>query len=310
MTAYPDVAGPEVADDPALAALLDTLRRRYNDRVCGVLLYGSCLRSGDLAEGILDLYLVLDEYRGAYGRWLPAAANWLLPPNVIYAEQSVRGRTLRAKVALLSLRDFQRCCSPRRFESYIWGRFAQPTKILASRDPDSRRQLEAAMLQASRTLLLRALPALPAQGPVEALWQGALALSYATELRTERKGRSQELADYARDFYLELTRLHAGAVGLLLDDSGEGTAYRYPASQFARKRARLAWFGRRVAGKSLSIARLTKALFTFEGALDYLAWKLSRHSGEAIVIPDRVRRAPLLYIWGFAWGLWRRGIFR
>jgi hypothetical protein len=56
--------------------------------------------------------------------------------------------------------------------------------------------------------------------------------------------------------------------------------------------------------------RLVKALFTFEGGLDYIAWKLERHSGESIVIPDKVRRAPLIYLWGFFWGLYRRGIFK
>lgn len=60
----------------------------------------------------------------------------------------------------------------------------------------------------------------------------------------------------------------------------------------------------------MSIMRLVKALFTFEGGLDYIAWKLERHSGEKIVIPDTVRRAPLIYLWGFFWGLYRRGIFK
>ena len=57
----------------------------------------------------------------------------------------------------------------------------------------------------------------------------------------------------------------------------------------------------------LSIMRLLKALFTFEGALDYIAWKLERHSDEPIIIPDKVRRAPLIHIWAFSWGLYRRG---
>ena len=56
--------------------------------------------------------------------------------------------------------------------------------------------------------------------------------------------------------------------------------------------------------------RLVKALFTFEGGLDYIAWKLERHSGEKIDIPDRVRRAPLIFLWGFFWDLYRRGIFK
>ena len=70
------------------------------------------------------------------------------------------------------------------------------------------------------------------------------------------------------------------------------------------------WPVRRVQGKMLSITRLVKALFTFEGGLDYIAWKLERHSGEKVVIPDRVRRAPLIFLWGFFWSLYRRGIFK
>ena len=55
---------------------------------------------------------------------------------------------------------------------------------------------------------------------------------------------------------------------------------------------------------------LLKALFTFEGGLDYIAWKLERHSGQAVEIPERVRRWPLIFIWGLFWRLYRRGVFR
>jgi hypothetical protein len=72
----------------------------------------------------------------------------------------------------------------------------------------------------------------------------------------------------------------------------------------------MAWLLRRIQGKTLSILRLVKALFTFEGGLDYIAWKLERHSGQEIVIPDRVRRRPLIHMWGFFWQLHRRGIFK
>ena len=56
--------------------------------------------------------------------------------------------------------------------------------------------------------------------------------------------------------------------------------------------------------------RLLKALFTFEGGLDYIAWKLERHSGQPVEIPDKVRPYPLIFIWGLFWQLYRRGIFR
>ena len=51
---------------------------------------------------------------------------------------------------------------------------------------------------------------------------------------------------------------------------------------------------RRIEGKLLTVARLTKAAFTFSGGIDYLAWKINRHAGTQIVITDWQRRHPLL----------------
>jgi hypothetical protein len=312
VSGYPHVAGPDAAADPALARLLAQLRERHHDAICCTLVYGSCLRSGNIYDGLLDLYLICDSYRAAYRSRPLAAANWLLPPNVFYAELSHENRTLRSKVTVISLRDFQRGCSPAWFESYIWGRFAQPTRILYSRDDISREAVAGSLLQAAHTLLRSALPALPGEGRVIDLWQQALALSYATELRTERGGRAAELAESARDFYAIVTRHHAPSLGFgfTVYHSDGNLSYRSQIGRTRRLTARLAWLLRRGQGKLLSILRLLKALFTFEGGLDYIAWKLERHSGERVVIPDRVRRAPLIYLWGFFWGLYRRGIFK
>ncbi|NND69332.1 MAG: hypothetical protein HKN19_17205 [Halioglobus sp.] len=312
---YPQVDGPDPTADATLAALLEKLCAERNNAVCAMLVYGSCLRSGDIYDGLLDLYVVLDNYRDAYRGALPALANWLLPPNVYYAEQAgaTQGApTLRAKVTVISLADFRRGCSTRWFESYIWGRFAQPTQILYARDPAARATMEDALSNAVATLLDRALPALPAAGSLEALWEGALGLSYATELRTERGGRAQELAEYARDFYAEVSRAQAGRLAFPFDlhEDANGTRYTSDPGGTRRTLARLSWGLRRVQGKLLSIARLVKALFTFAGGLDYIAWKLERHSGEKIEIPERVRAAPLLHLWGFFWGLYKRGIFK
>ena len=317
MSAYPPVAGPDATADPTLAALLTQLQARHHGAVCCTLVYGSCLRSGDIYDGLLDLYLLCDKYRAAYHRPLLAAANWLLPPNVFYAEQaSVQGtagdKTLRSKVTVISLRDFQRGCSPAWFESYLWGRFAQPTRILYVRDQHCRTQVEAALIGAARTLLQNALPALPPEGRLDTLWEQALGLSYATELRTERSGRAQELAQSSRDFYHALTGHLAGQLGFsfeLLQRDGEWY-YRSNMVNLRRHTAMLAWRLRRAQGKLLSVARVVKALFTFDGGLDYIAWKLERHSGVQIHIPDKVRRAPLIHLWGFFWGLYRRGIFK
>jgi hypothetical protein len=314
---YPYVAGPDTAADPNLAELLAQLDARHNGAICCTLVYGSCLRSGDIYDGLLDLYLICDNYRTAYQHPLPAVANWMLPPNVFHAEQKpVHGsdtdQTLRSKVTVISLRDFQRGCSPAWFQSYIWGRFAQPTRILYARDEQVRGQVEQALTAAAATLLKNAVPTLPQEGSLTGLWEQSLGLSYDTELRTERNGRAGQLARSASDFYATLTRHHAAQLGFpfsLQELDGE-LRYQSRVSAMHRHWATLAWALRRAQGKLLSIMRLVKALFTFEGGLDYIAWKLQRHSGEEVIIPDRVRRAPIIYMWGFFWGLYRRGIFR
>lgn len=312
MNNYPPVSGPSVENDPLLAQLLEQLQGRHRGAVCGVLVYGSCLRTGDIYDGLLDLYLILDNYRQAYGRGLLALSNWLLPPNVFYAESSMADKTLRAKVTVISLRDFRRGCSKRWFESYIWGRFAQPTKVLYARDTQSREVIETSLMQAAHTLLERAIPALPESGSVTSLWEQALGLSYATELRTERSGRAGELANWAADFYATVTRVHADSLDLDFSvyDAGENLRYRSRVGPIERRLCSGAWSLRRIQGKLMSVMRLVKALFTFEGGLDYIAWKLERHTGEEIIIPDRVRRYPLVFLWGFFWGLYRRGIFK
>ena len=308
MNAYPEVPGPDVSSEPSLAAAVERLQARHNGSIAAVLIYGSCLRSGNIHDGLLDLYLLCDDYRSAYGDGWLALANRLLPPNVFYAENSYQGETLRCKVTVISLRDFRRGCSRAWFQSYIWGRFAQPTRLAWCRDSATREEVCDCLLEAARTLLLQSLPALPPEGSLESLWEGALGLSYGTELRTERGGRARELVHWSADFYREVTRIHTDTLAfpLRLYDG----RYQSETSLSQRRQARLAWRLRTVQGKLLSVLRLVKALFTFEGGLDYIAWKLERHSGETIEIPDRVRRRPLVYMWGFFWGLYRRGIFK
>lgn len=312
MSNYPTVSGPDPAQIPALALLLEQLQTRYHNAINCVLLYGSCLRGGDIFSGLLDLYLICDDYSSSYGSWRLSFGNWLLPPNVFYAQTEHEGEILRSKVTVISRRDFRRGCSKRWFQSYIWGRFAQPTYIAYARDAKARSAVEACLLDAANTLLNRALPMLPPQGTIHGLWTGALNLSYATELRTERDGRAAELAAAADQFYCTLSEHLADSLAFSFTVYGDNEApsYRCHVPTHARRWAEISWRLRRAQGKLLSIGRAVKGLFTYQGGLDYVAWKLERHSGEIIVIPDRVRRRPLLYMWGFFWGLYRRGIFK
>src|SRR5678815_1547440 len=47
--------------------LAQALLARHGDAVQAILLYGSCYRRGDDREGIVDLYLLVDDYRSVHG---------------------------------------------------------------------------------------------------------------------------------------------------------------------------------------------------------------------------------------------------
>ncbi len=309
---YPTPDGPDLESSAALRVLVTALQERFGDGLQAVILYGSCLRSTDLLDGLVDFYVLVENTPRAEPRlWLRLGGR-ILPPNVYYLETSLDGQTVRCKYAVLSLAQFERGTGPSWFHSYLWGRFAQPVKPVWCDSPATRARLHAAFLRAGETLLRRAIPALPPQGRLADLWQGALALSYATELRAERQGRAAELAGHGQAFFAALSRCLEPSLGGLLEiGTDDGTLqYRSHASRRARRAAPMLWALRRVQGKALSVARLIKGLFTFEGGLDYLAWKLSRHSGQDVVIPDKVRRRPLIHIWGFMRHLYSRGVFR
>ena len=74
--------------------------------------------------------------------------------------------------------------------------------------------------------------------------------------------------------------------------------------------ARVAWSLRKLQGRLLHVLRLMKGLFTFSGGVDYILWKLERHSGVKVEVSDRVRKHPLIFGWGLVWRLYRRGAFR
>lgn len=296
----------------ALAPLRAALRRRHGEAIAAILLYGSCLRSGDVHDGLVDLYVLLDRYRGAGLPGWQGIANRLLPPNVYYLEVPDGERVLRCKYATVTVAEFARRLGPNSFESYFWGRFCQPLALLEARDPRLAGELARLQERAAATLLGRALPLAAPSGSVAELWRTALAASYATELRAEAGTRTGELAVWGREFYERLTDRCAGVLpgDVQLWEADSGLYYTATVAPGARRRARLAWRLRALHGKLRALLRLVKAFFTFAGGLDYLAWKLARHSGQQVTIPDKVRRRPLLYGWGFFWGLYRRGLFK
>ncbi len=295
-----------------LNPLVAAIRKRHGDAVQAILFYGSCLRAGQEKEGIVDLYVLVDTYRSAYGNAFFSLLNRLLPPNVFYLEVPDGGGKIRAKYAVLSLADFQRGTSPAWFHPTLWARFAQPVRLVYSRSEQTAQQIHDALAQAVVTFFSSVLPGISPLFSARDLWRQGLSLSYRSELRPEKKDQPLRLFEEAREYYESITPRAISAVPFEVREIAGSDPRRYRSNIPAGRRflSRLAWRIRRVQGKGLSVLRLVKALFTFQGGMDYILWKIERHSGVGIPQDSPLRRHPLSGVWVMVWQLYRRGGFR
>jgi hypothetical protein len=282
---------------PAALALADAIRDRHGG-IAAILFYGSCLRQPASAatppEGILDFYAVVDRYRDAYPGRLLALANRVLPPNVFHVTCSWRGEPVRAKYAVISMAQFRRGLSPASLQTSLWARFAQPCRLVWARDPQARAAIGAALADAVVTMVAAVAPLVEENAGAERLWLRGFQETYRAELRTEGAARAKDIYENDRERYDTITPWALAAAG---------TATR-------SRNARIRWAGRRVLGKTLSVLRLIKSAFTFDGGVDYILWKIERHSGVRLPVSPWQRRHPLLASPVFLWRLYRLGAIR
>jgi hypothetical protein len=92
--------------------------------------------------------------------------------------------------------------------------------------------------------------------------------------------------------------------------TAEEGLYRNTSAAAIRRRSPLRWWLRKAHGKVLSTLRILKAALTFDDALEYLLWKIKRHSGVYIEPTALQKKFPLIFAWPLLWRLYRRGAFR
>lgn len=252
-----------------------------------ILLYGSgnsVLKDAAVDAVLFDFYVIAPDYDAAYRSRLLKIANILLPPNVFYIEcESPLGR-LRAKYAVLSITHFEKLVSRRTFHSYFWARFAQPSRIVVASDALKAR-VESAVAAAIDSFVARSAGLVGEGATVGEIWSAGLQRSYKAELRAEGEGRVAKLLQSYGDWPSRVT---------LPEVARAPTA-----------RADLAWRLRAPLGAVLSAARLLKGSLTFEGGVDYIAWKISRHAGFKLPVKEWERRWPLV-----SWPILARRYYR
>ncbi len=278
------------AVDPRINAFAAAIAARYPKAAQAVMFYGSCLRSERLEGEMLDFYLIVSDYREAYGDSWMVRANELIPPNVFPAEYE----GLVAKFAILSAHDFYRLNRPEADTVSVWARFAQPARLVWTAGQDVTARTIEAVAGATPTLL-RAAIADHGAGDVEVadLWHRGFQLTYNAELRAERKSRAQSVVAFDPERYRAFTSAALDKTGFNAVLQG-GTINIADGQDDVMAAERARWPKLRRRGKWMTLARLAKASGTYAGGIDYLAWKINRHAGTQITIRPWQRKWPLL----------------
>jgi hypothetical protein len=289
--------------DPAAQALCEEILRRHGDAVAAVLFYGSCLRKRT-SEGVLDFYVLVDNYHAAYHSRALAWGNALLPPNVFYLEIDSEPCTLRAKYAVMSVRDFARGARPGGLRAGVWARFCQPAVAVHSRDDAARKAVVGIVSDAILTAVARTVPFFDrgngtARFTAEALWLRVLDETYAAELRPESPDAVRVLYDADPARYEHAAR---AALALLYGDANPRMEAESPVMETTLPSSALAAVPRgrglrRWLAKCVYFLQLLKTAATFGDWLPYALWKLERHTGNKVVLNERQRQHP--FIWGW-----------
>ena len=295
------------------------LAHAFGPTTVAVVHYGSRAQGREpRADSAFDFFVVVDRYREAYESlaatvgtsYAPrtaAALAAVLAPNVIAVNQNVgrgfsrdaeeTGVERRGKVCVLSLRDLQRACSPHPPDHFTQGRFLQFVLLTWSRDAASARTVTEAVASARAHTFIWGRPSLPARFTVDDYAYAVLRRSLAGEIRPESGDHARTLVSAQRvplrAIYAPLLT-HLAAHGALIAES-DGLTYRQAAAPGRLEATRIALYFHR--SKLRATTRLLKHVVLYEGWLDYIVRKIARSGGEQIVLTDRERRWPLIFLW-------------
>tara|TARA_Y100001936_G_scaffold252558_1_gene312730 strand:+ start:16258 stop:17250 length:993 start_codon:yes stop_codon:yes gene_type:complete len=314
ISAVSSIAERPVSSD--FLIFVEEIKSRFGPSLDAILLYGSCLRSQTIGDGVVDFYVVVDNYNKAYQEKYLCYFNECLPPNVFYLEVSAQERVFRSKYAVISMEEFEKG-NQYWFHSYLWARFAQPTRLLYARDKILRNRIYSSLANAVIAFLTPTINALGScTVTIEEIWVKGLMFTYAAEIRAEKEIRARQLAEINLDDYKYLTEHALPRLTRILKKIPQGNQlqkgdyYQCLVDECYRKRALRCWWLRRWQGRVLSVLRLAKATFTFRDCIDYAAWKIERHTGVCIEVTSKLRRHPILFGFKVFWKLFRRGVLR
>lgn len=298
------------SNDPALDAAVRRLVAATGPSLTGLVFFGS-RRTGAArkdAWSAHDAFVIVEDYRGFYEALSRAGltgkspglmslvSRWL-PPTQFSLRFEDLG--IHVKSAVLRTDTWRRETSRHRSDHFCIGRLFQPTRLLHARDEAARQGMLNGLIEAHRATWAWSRPWLPEPLDADAYGRSALRTSMRWEVRPEPSGRADALWEAQRSLQLPVFEVLLAE----LADRGELVPSRGAASGWALTRPVGAWerlclelYFRRSIVRATS--RWLKHTVTFEGWLEYILRKASRHTGEPVELTPRERRWPAVFLWG------------
>ena len=298
------------SDDPALDAAAGRLVAAAGESLTGLLFFGSRRTGAARADAwsAHDLFVVVERYRPFYAAlaaagltgkppWLLALVSRVLPPTQCSLRFAAEG--VHVKASVIEARALVRETGPGRHDHFCIGRLFQPMRLLHASGDAARETILACLVSAVRETWGWARPWLPAEFDAAGYGQSALQTSMRWEVRPEPPGRAAQLWAAQRELQtpaLEALLAELAAAGELVATPTASAAWsaRRPTGRLERLQ-RTFYFRRSMARATV---RWVKHVVSFEGWLDYIVQKASRHGGEELPLSERERRFPLLLLWG------------
>jgi hypothetical protein len=190
----------------------------------------------------------------------------------------------------------------------IWARFCQPSVLLDAPDDAARERVVDTIVTAILTAARWAAYLGPASGSTRDYWTALFAATYGAELRPERNNRPAIIYDANAERYDALLRDAWEALSIPTEVRGETLTPTVNAA--AKALAKRGFVARQRSGKGISVARIVKGALTFSGGVDYLLWKVERHSGVSVELSAWQRKHPFLGAPGVYLQLRRAGAVR
>ncbi len=254
---------------PAITEMSEAIAALHQP-ASAVLAYGSALRDAAPENTLIDFYVLTQGSSSVSSNSLSRQLCRWVPPNVYYIEKLIGGTSYRAKYAVLPIEQLASKLKGSTTNPYFWVRFAQPIRLVWRTDVIAEQRVFKLLARAMNTACAHARQLAPA-ADVRMQWQTLFENTYATELRPEDNSRAKLIVDMQAEHFETIASL----------------------ATTTEVSART-WSKRRWQGKVLSVLRLLKAAFTFQGGADYAAWKIERHSGVKIEVTDWQRRHSVL----------------